>query len=166
MVAREVVRHREQHPVVARVALVAQHLLRRRDEALRVAQLQLDVAEVAADAQVAGVDAHRLPVALGRLRVVAVGAVQQAVDVPAGVRLDVGADGGFREVVRLLPALGVVGHDEALERQRLAVLGVLLEDLRARVAALSLAKRGLADEAVSHFTCMASTAEASHARNG
>ena len=84
----------------------------RLDEALDVALLDLQVRQVPQDLAVAAVlqgerlELERALVALDGLGVVAVCAVEEAVDVPADVRRDAERQGLFREGVGLVAAAG------------------------------------------------------------
>lgn len=116
--------------MVPHIGLRAEDLLGSRDEAVYVTELHLYVTEVPANPEICRVDAHGLPVALGRLLIVSVVPVEEPVDVPAGVRLDVSTDSCLGKVMGLLPAIRVVGNNEALESERLPVMWMLFQNLQ------------------------------------
>ena len=132
------------HPVHAVPRSQLEDLVPRSDELVHLPRLHLHVRQVAQDLRVALVDLERLAVTLDRLLVVAIDAVQEAVDVPADVAPDVVLQAQLHAFVRLL-ALALALHvpeDQALHRERLAVVGELLQDGIRRLEAL-LVRLGL-----------------------
>lgn len=126
--ADKVKRHRKGEPVHPVGRLHREKLLARLEEARQQPELDLEHRKVAKDLDVFGLVPQRAAVALDGLRVLAVGAVEKAVHVPANLRLDVELDALADEVVRLLLLLHAV-EQQPLHRDRLAVLRELLEHL-------------------------------------
>ena len=125
-----VLRDDDGHPVHARRGPLLEDLIPRAHELVDFPELDLHVRQVAQDLQVALVDLQRLAVTLDRLFVVTIDAVQKAVDVPADVAPDVVLQTKLHALVCLL-ALALPLHvpeDQALHRERLAVVRELLQD--------------------------------------
>ena len=116
----------EAHPVLPVARSVGEDDPACLGEVGEVADLNLQVGEVSQDLRVALVQLERHAVALDGLPVVAIGAVHKAVHVPAHVRLHVVSHPELNQLVRLLLTVHVA-QDEPLHRQRLAVVGMLLE---------------------------------------
>ena len=125
----------EGEPVVAVGRLEGKEVLARRDETGVVAHLHLEQRQVAQDLVVVRVVTQRTAVALDRLQVVAVGAVEQAIDVPADVAFDVHLHAFAHQLVRLRLAVYAV-EDQPLHCQRLAMVDKLLEHLVGSLEAL------------------------------
>mmetsp|Transcript_20827 Transcript_20827/g.66274 ORF Transcript_20827/g.66274 Transcript_20827/m.66274 type:complete len:487 (-) Transcript_20827:82-1542(-) len=124
----QVQRHRKGEPVHPVGRLHREQLLARLEEARQQPELDLKHRQVAQDLDVFRLVTQRAAVALDGLRVLAVGAVEKAVDVPADLRLDVELDALADEFVRLLLLLHAV-QQQPLHRDRLAVLRELFEHL-------------------------------------
>ena len=114
------------HPVLPRPGSVLQDDPAGLGEVGEVADLNLQAGEVPQDLRVALVQLERHAVTLDGLPVVAIGAVHQAVHVPTNVRLHVVSHPELNELVRLLHPVHVA-QDEPLHRERLAVVGKLLQ---------------------------------------
>lgn len=97
----------EHQPVDLDICLDLQELLGSRNEALNIAELHLDVAEIPGNAAVLGIKPQSVQVALLCLLIIAVVAVQQAIDMPTKIRLHVGFDGCLGQVVSLRLAVRV-----------------------------------------------------------
>ena len=146
-IARKLVRHGEGDPGRAQVRLHAQQREARVDQRRIVAQLQVHKGRLAQQVHVAALDPERHRVALDRLLVVAVHAVQDAKRVPADKAAQVVAQALLGERQALL-ALVQRKEDEALERERLGMVRRLLEDGVGRLdRRLVLAPLVLLDEA-------------------
>lgn len=126
-VAGEVVGDSERGPDLAELGPSLQHGGPALDVALVVAHLDLQDGEVALDLAVLRVELEGELVGLDGLLEVFDGAPQQAVDVPADVRLHVGRQGLLGQRERLVGAVLRV-HDEGLHGHGVAVARHLLED--------------------------------------
>lgn len=92
--------------------------------AFQVAHLYLEQRQVAQDLNIVLVPLERIPVALDRLVILFICALQDAVDMPTDVTLQIVAQAALHVLVRLLLAPQTV-ECQPLHRQRLTVLGKL-----------------------------------------
>ena len=96
-------------------------------QARKATHMNLQPTQVAHNVLVVGIPPERVEVALARLFVVVLGAVDEAVDVPAHVAPHIVAQTKLAQLVRLLLVPQAV-LDQSLHRLRLAVARVLLKD--------------------------------------